>query len=303
MFTGRDAVHAHLMKHEPPVDLRGGVLYHCGPVVAKDGDGVATVTAAGPTTSIREEPYQADIIEALRRARRDRQGRHGREDARRPEGVRRRLPERDRRRGAVLRPLHRARRRRVADGVRHARSDVAPRRHATSRRSSRWTRTATACTRTIEEASGRACSATLPQERPGSAGTGRAASSSHRFVEQLARVAAAAIGAVVEVEPHGPPVVGFERLGSRRAPARASAPQNESRASGIGVSVSSSAVSTNATHGVRSALVILPGRVQVARADAEGARDAWSARGSRRGSPRPRIRSSASAGRYERNAT
>ena len=62
MFTGRDAVHAHLMKHEPPVDLRGGVLYHCGPVVAKDGDGWR-VTAAGPTTSIREEPYQADIIQ------------------------------------------------------------------------------------------------------------------------------------------------------------------------------------------------------------------------------------------------
>jgi fumarate hydratase class I len=61
MVTGRDAVHAHLMKHEPPVDLRGSVLYHCGPVVAKEGDGWR-VTAAGPTTSIREEPYQADII-------------------------------------------------------------------------------------------------------------------------------------------------------------------------------------------------------------------------------------------------
>ncbi len=61
MFTGRDAVHAHLVKHEPPVDLRGAALYHCGPVVRKDGDGWS-VTAAGPTTSIREEPYQADII-------------------------------------------------------------------------------------------------------------------------------------------------------------------------------------------------------------------------------------------------
>jgi fumarate hydratase class I len=60
-YTGRDAVHAYLMKHEPPVDLRGGVLYHCGPVVAKQ-DGSWKVTAAGPTTSIREEPYQADII-------------------------------------------------------------------------------------------------------------------------------------------------------------------------------------------------------------------------------------------------
>jgi fumarate hydratase class I len=61
MYTGRDAVHAHLMKHEPPVDLRGGVLYHCGPVVVKEGDGWK-ITAAGPTTSIREEPYQAEIL-------------------------------------------------------------------------------------------------------------------------------------------------------------------------------------------------------------------------------------------------
>jgi fumarate hydratase, class I len=60
VYTGRDAVHHHLMSHEPPVDLRGGVIYHCGPVVAKDGDGWRV--AAGPTTSIREEPYQADVI-------------------------------------------------------------------------------------------------------------------------------------------------------------------------------------------------------------------------------------------------
>jgi fumarate hydratase class I len=61
MFTGRDAVHSHLMKHEPPEDLRGSVLYHCGPVVVKESDGWR-VTAAGPTTSIREEPYQGEII-------------------------------------------------------------------------------------------------------------------------------------------------------------------------------------------------------------------------------------------------
>ena len=61
MYTGRDAVHSHLMKHEPPVNLQGSVLYHCGPVVMKD-NGSYKITAAGPTTSIREEPYQADII-------------------------------------------------------------------------------------------------------------------------------------------------------------------------------------------------------------------------------------------------
>lgn len=60
-YTGRDAVHHHLMSHEPPVDLRGSMLYHCGPVVAKTDQGWR-VTAAGPTTSIREEPYQADVI-------------------------------------------------------------------------------------------------------------------------------------------------------------------------------------------------------------------------------------------------
>jgi fumarate hydratase class I len=62
VFTGRDAVHAHLMKHAPPVDMRGSVLYHCGPVMLKQGEGWV-VKAAGPTTSSREEPYQATIIE------------------------------------------------------------------------------------------------------------------------------------------------------------------------------------------------------------------------------------------------
>lgn len=61
MYTGRDAVHAYLMHHDPPVDLHGAVLYHCGPVMLNQ-DGRWTVKAAGPTTSIREEPYQADVI-------------------------------------------------------------------------------------------------------------------------------------------------------------------------------------------------------------------------------------------------
>lgn len=62
VFTGRDAVHAHLMKNVPPVDMRGAVLYHCGPVMLKQGDNWV-VKAAGPTTSSREEPYQATVIE------------------------------------------------------------------------------------------------------------------------------------------------------------------------------------------------------------------------------------------------
>ena len=61
MFTGRDNVHAYLMKNPPPVDLTGSVLYHCGPVMLQEG-GRWIVKAAGPTTSSREEPYQADVI-------------------------------------------------------------------------------------------------------------------------------------------------------------------------------------------------------------------------------------------------
>jgi fumarate hydratase, class I len=61
MFTGRDNVHAYLMKNPPPVDLMGAALYHCGPVMLKEGE-TWSVKAAGPTTSIREEPYQADVI-------------------------------------------------------------------------------------------------------------------------------------------------------------------------------------------------------------------------------------------------
>ena len=61
MYTGRDSVHSYLMKHDAPVDLNGGIIYHCGPVILKDGDGWKMM-AAGPTTSAREEPYQGDVI-------------------------------------------------------------------------------------------------------------------------------------------------------------------------------------------------------------------------------------------------
>ncbi|MEC0247766.1 fumarate hydratase [Paenibacillus chitinolyticus] len=62
MHTGRDALHKYLMDHDSPVDLNGAAIYHCGPVMSQDQAGNWTVRAAGPTTSIREEPYQGDII-------------------------------------------------------------------------------------------------------------------------------------------------------------------------------------------------------------------------------------------------
>ena len=63
LVTGRDAVHARLMHEAPPVPLAGGALYHCGPVARHESEGSWRITAAGPTTSIREEPYQAEILQ------------------------------------------------------------------------------------------------------------------------------------------------------------------------------------------------------------------------------------------------
>jgi fumarate hydratase class I len=61
MHTGRDALHHYLLSHDSPVNLNGAVIYHCGPVALKQND-KWFLNAAGPTTSIREEPFQADII-------------------------------------------------------------------------------------------------------------------------------------------------------------------------------------------------------------------------------------------------
>jgi fumarate hydratase, class I len=61
VFTGRDEVHKYLHKGGDLPVLQGGVIYHCGPVVLEE-NGTYRVMAAGPTTSIREEPYQADVI-------------------------------------------------------------------------------------------------------------------------------------------------------------------------------------------------------------------------------------------------
>ena len=63
IYTGRDAVHKYLHDGgKPPVDLNNSIIYHCGPVVVKE-KGKWVVKAAGPTTSIREEPYQGPLME------------------------------------------------------------------------------------------------------------------------------------------------------------------------------------------------------------------------------------------------
>jgi fumarate hydratase subunit beta len=65
MITGRDAAHhwlLHGFREEVAPFMKGSVIYHVGPVVKKHEDGRYSFVAAGPTTSAREEPYQADVI-------------------------------------------------------------------------------------------------------------------------------------------------------------------------------------------------------------------------------------------------
>jgi len=64
MITGRDAAHAWLVKEKPDEVrnyLKDSMIYHCGPVVKRTEKSWEFI-AAGPTTSIREEPYQGTVI-------------------------------------------------------------------------------------------------------------------------------------------------------------------------------------------------------------------------------------------------
>lgn len=67
LYTARDAAHKYFAGAAPTLptglQLAGSALYHCGPVMVRDeSSGQWRVTAAGPTTSAREEPYMAEVI-------------------------------------------------------------------------------------------------------------------------------------------------------------------------------------------------------------------------------------------------
>lgn len=63
IVTGRDRLHRYLWNGgKSPVDLTDGAIYHSGPVVIRK-EGAWIVRAAGPTTSMRQEPYMSRIIE------------------------------------------------------------------------------------------------------------------------------------------------------------------------------------------------------------------------------------------------
>ena len=68
IYTGRDKFHKFFADGgKLPVEFRDGALYHCGPVVVREDirrktEDAWKVVAAGPTTSVRENPYEPDFI-------------------------------------------------------------------------------------------------------------------------------------------------------------------------------------------------------------------------------------------------
>jgi len=65
IVTARDEAHKLMIDEKPEFIrnvLKESVIYHCGPVVKQDETGKWQFVSAGPTTSAREEPYQADVV-------------------------------------------------------------------------------------------------------------------------------------------------------------------------------------------------------------------------------------------------
>lgn len=64
IVTTRDAVHKYLIEKRPTTYkklLKNSIIYHCGPVVDRVGK-KWIIAAAGPTTSMRQEPYTAEVV-------------------------------------------------------------------------------------------------------------------------------------------------------------------------------------------------------------------------------------------------
>jgi len=70
MITTRDQAHKRALEYVRtrktiPVNFEGGVIFHCGPIAVKEKE-QWRIVAAGPTTSTRMEPYEAEFIEKLK---------------------------------------------------------------------------------------------------------------------------------------------------------------------------------------------------------------------------------------------
>ena len=62
IITARDQAHKRILEQETPFELEGSALFHAGPIIDKK-DGKYEIVAIGPTTSMRMNPYQAQVLD------------------------------------------------------------------------------------------------------------------------------------------------------------------------------------------------------------------------------------------------
>ncbi|WP_455645834.1 FumA C-terminus/TtdB family hydratase beta subunit [Methanosphaera sp.] len=61
IYTARDSAHKRIIEDGAPIDLEGVVLFHAGPIIKKEGDEY-NIVAIGPTTSMRMNPYEPEVL-------------------------------------------------------------------------------------------------------------------------------------------------------------------------------------------------------------------------------------------------
>lgn len=66
ILTARDQAHKRILEQGAPLDIKGAVLFHAGPIIKEESDDGQTkyeMVAVGPTTSMRMNPYEADVLD------------------------------------------------------------------------------------------------------------------------------------------------------------------------------------------------------------------------------------------------
>ena len=70
ILTARDQAHKRILEEGAPCDINGAVLFHAGPIIQEekgedtsDSEPKYKMVAVGPTTSMRMNPYEADVLD------------------------------------------------------------------------------------------------------------------------------------------------------------------------------------------------------------------------------------------------
>ncbi len=62
IYTARDSAHKRMVEKGSPIDIKGSVIFHAGPIIKKTDDKYDMI-AVGPTTSTRMNPYEHKILD------------------------------------------------------------------------------------------------------------------------------------------------------------------------------------------------------------------------------------------------